>query len=330
MNQIPSISKADFDAELFNRQTPVIVRDLVAHWPLVAASKASNAAADAYLRSFYRDASVQAFTRDADAGKPFAYNEDLSGLNFQQVTTKLDTILDKIGDHQSASASETHYMGSTTLDYCLPSLSEENSLPFGDISPLTSIWIGNQTTVPAHYDVPDNLACVCAGKRRFTLFPPDQLANLYIGPLDLTPAGQPISLVDIKNPDFDQHPKYKEAVQQAQVADLEAGDGIFIPSMWWHHVESFSDLNILINYWWKQSEGFLGHPPDALLHGIMALRDLPPEQRKIWQKMFDHYVFNVDEDSTSHLPPAQRGILSPLTEDKARQLRAQLLSNLNR
>ena len=330
MNQIITISKADFDAEFFNLKTPVIVRDLVAHWPLVAASKISNTAADAYLRSFYRDASVQAFSRDADAGKPFTYNEDLSGLNFQQVTTKLDKILDQIGDHQSATAAATHYMGSTTLDYCLPKLSEENSLPFGDISPLTSIWVGNQTTVPAHYDVPDNLAFVCAGQRRFTLFPPDQLANLYIGPLDLTPAGQPISLVDIKNPDFKEHPRYKEAVKQAQVAELEAGDGIFIPSMWWHHVESFSDLNILINYWWKQSEEFLGNPTDALLHGIMALRDLPPEQRKTWQKIFDHYIFNFEENSVSHILSAQRGILGPLTDDKARKLRAQLLSNLNR
>lgn len=330
MKQITTISKADFDAGLFNLKTPVIVRDLVAHWPLVAASKISNTAADAYLRSFYRDANVQAFTRKTDAGKPFAYNEDLSDLNFQQVITKLDKLLDQIGDHQNGPSAATHYMGSTTLDYCLPDLSKENNLPFGAITPLTSIWIGNQTIVPAHYDVPDNLACVCAGKRRFTLFPPDQLGNLYIGPLDFTPAGQAISLVDINNPNFDKHPKYKEAIAQAQMAELSAGDGIFIPSLWWHHVESFNNLNILVNYWWKKSEDFLGHPTDALLHGIMALRDLPPEQRKTWQQMFDHYVFNFDEERVSHLPPAQRGILSPLTDDKARKLRAQLLSNLNR
>ena len=82
----------------------------------------------------------------------------------------------------------------------------------GEASPLKSIWVGNKTIVPPHYDVPDNIAFVCAGTRKFTLFPPSQLKNMYVGPLEHTPAGQPISLVDIDNPDLTKFPKVEQAM----------------------------------------------------------------------------------------------------------------------
>ena len=47
-----------------------------------------------------------------------------------------------------------------------------------------------------HHDMFSNLAVVVAGGRRFTLFPPGEVANLYLGPFEFTPAGTPASLVD--------------------------------------------------------------------------------------------------------------------------------------
>ena len=70
-------------------------------------------------------------------------------------------------------------------------------------------------------DLPDNLACVVAGRRRVTLFPPAQLENLYIGPLDHTPAGQAVSLVDFHAPDPARFPKFTEALRHARGAVLE-------------------------------------------------------------------------------------------------------------
>src|SRR3546814_18893261 len=107
----------------------------------------------------------------------------------------------------------------------------------GDRDPLASVWIGNRSRIPAHQDLPDNLACVAVGRRRVTLFPPDQLANLYIGPLDFTPAGQAISLVDFAAPDLARFPRFAEALRHAQVAELGPGDAVFIPRMWWRTEE---------------------------------------------------------------------------------------------
>lgn len=164
-----------------------------------------------------------------------------------------------------------------------------------------------------------------AGRRRFTLFPPDQLANLYIGPLDLTPAGQPVSLVDIAAPDLQRFPRYAQALDHALVAELAPGDALFIPSMWWHHVEALESFNVLVNFWWRQSPAYMDSPMNALMLALLTIRDLPAEQRATWQEVFRHYVFESDESTAAHLPDAARGVLAPMDDASARSLRARLL-----
>ncbi len=316
--------------EILTSSVPLVLRGLVADWPLVRAARASLAAADAYLRRFYRDATVLASHAPAATAGRIFYNDDLSGFNFTTQLVRFDQVLDALRAHLDDPAPPTLYVGSTTVDTCLPGLRGENDLPFGARDPLASIWIGNRTRVPAHYDVPDNLACVAAGRRRFTLFPPEQLANLYVGPLDLTPAGQPVSLVDPQQPDLQRHPRYAEALAHAQTAELAAGDALFIPSMWWHAVEGLERFNILINYWWRQAPEWMDTPQGALMLALLTMRELPPAQRAAWQNIFQHYVFDSDGSEAAHIPPAARGPLAPLDELGARRLRALLLNRLNR
>jgi len=221
-------------------------------------------------------------------------------------------------------------MGSTSIDYVLPGLSKDNNFQINNESPIKSIWIGNSSIVPPHFDVPDNIAFVCSGKRRFTLFPPDQVKNLYIGPLEFTPAGQPISLVDIYNPDLNKFPKFEYAKNYGQSAELFPGDAIFIPSLWWHQVESFGPLNILINYWWRNVPSFMGNPMDALMHSILSVRDLPDHQKENWINMFKHYVFDYDDKNFEHIPRDIHGAIGNIDSDLAKKIRALLLNNLNR
>lgn len=309
---------------------PVVIRGLATGWPIVQQARESMAAASRYLLQFYQDAPVTAFVGEAGLGGRIFYTDGLAQTNFRQIKTQLGWVLDSIRDHQDDPAAPAIYMGSAALDIFLPGLSQDNSLAFRPRKPSVRIWISNRTTVAAHYDVLDNIACVCAGQRRFTLFPPDQIANLYIGPIDFTPAGQAISLVDLDNPDFDRYPRFAEALRHAQEALLEPGDAIYIPSMWWHAVKSFAPLNILINHWWRDVPAFMGAPADALLHAILNIRGLPAEQREAWRGIFDHYVFQGSSESTAHIPRERLGPLGELDADSARQLRALLRNNLNR
>ena len=114
------------------------------------------------------------------------------------------------------------------------------------------------------------------------------------------------------------------------MAELEPGDAIFIPSMWWHHVEALAAFNVLVNYWWRQSPDYMDTPTNALMLALLTMRELPAEQRRAWQEIFRHYIFEPDEAKEAHLPPHARHALAPLDEDRARALRATLLQRINR
>ena len=316
--------------ELLRATEPYVARGLAAHWPLVDAARTSIDAADGYLRRYYRDATVGAMLGKPEIEGRFFYNRDLTGFNYYSVRARLDAVLDEMKGYRDNPRPAAIYVGSTTIDTALPGLREHNDIDLNGREALASIWIGNQTRIAAHYDLPDNLAVVAAGRRRFTLFPPDQLANLYIGPLDFNPAGQAISLVDFAAPDHERFPRFREALKHAQVAELEPGDAIFIPSMWWHHVEALAVFNVLVNYWWRQSPDYMDTPTNALMLALLTMRELPTEQRQAWQEIFRHYIFEPDEAKVAHLPPHARHALAPLDEDRARALRATLLQRINR
>jgi hypothetical protein len=316
--------------EMLRATRPYVVRGLAAGWPLVRAGRESAAGAEAYVRGFYRDATVNAMLGPPQIGGRFFYNDDITGFNFHNVRARLDQVLDELAAHRTRPDPGAIYVGSTSIDGALPGLRAENDVDLGGRDALASIWIGNRTVVATHYDLPDNLAVVAVGERRFTLFPPDQLKNLYVGPLDFNPAGQAISLVDVRNPDLERFPRYAEAMAHAEVAEMGPGDALFIPSMWWHHVEALSGFNVLVNYWWRQSPDYMDTPTNALMLAILTMRDLPPEQRRAWQEIFRHYIFEPDEANLAHIPEDARYALSPLDDDGARVLRGQLLRRINR
>jgi hypothetical protein len=331
IREIRDVGPKQLTDEILTSTEPIILRGLVAVWPMVRAALTSHQAADEYLRRFYRDATVTAMHGMPEIDGRFFYNEDLTGFNYTSSRVKLDVVLDALRHHSLDEKPPAIYVGSTMIDNYLPGFRAENDLELLNArDPLCNIWIGNRTRIPAHFDLPDNLACVAAGSRRFTLFPPDQLSNLYVGPLEFNPAGQAISLVDFARPDFDKFPRFATALDHAQVAELQTGDALFIPSMWWHHIEALDSFNILVNYWWRQSPGYMDTPLNTLMHALMTMRDLPVEQRTAWQEIFRHYVFDSDGTEASHIPVNARGMLAPFNDDTARTLRAILLNKMKR
>jgi hypothetical protein len=311
---------------------PVVLKGMVSDWPLVQAGLRSAEEGMDYLKSFDNGRTVSTYFGSADMAGRMFYDAAVTGLNFDVHRVSVSETLDQLRMHLPDSRPPTRYIVSTTIDACLPGLRKENDVAFGahGFDPLVSIWIGNRTLVSCHYDAPTNLACCVVGKRRFTVFPPEQIFNLYPGPLEPTPGGQAISMVDFSNPDLERYPRFREAVAAGQVAEMEPGDALFLPSMWWHQVESLGAFNVLINYWWSTSPRYLGQAMHVLQHALWSLRDRPEAERRAWKNVFDYYVFGEPELAGAHLPPNVRGALGPMDEDRARQIRAMLLNVLNR
>jgi hypothetical protein len=323
-----------FDA-LIAEDRPAILRGVTRDWPLVRAGREGVDSAIAYLKRFDTGRPLTAYVGAPEIKGRFHYDAAGTGLNFTSERATLSAFLDRLAACRNAPAPPALYIGSTDLDVFLPGFRAENDLALAPQitahqPPLASIWIGNRTIASAHHDVSNNVAGPMVGRRRFTLFPPDQIANLYPGPLSPTPAGQVVSMVDFAAPDFDRHPRFAEALAAAEVAELEPGDVLIYPALWWHHVEALDAFNVMVNYWWDAVSGFFDTPMTTLLHALLSLRDRPDTEKRAWAALFDYYVFGPADRAGAHLAEAARGPLAPLTPIEARKLRAEVLHRLNR
>jgi hypothetical protein len=257
----------------------------------------------------------------------YFYGPGVDGFNFAMAETTLSNLLKTLRD--PAERQRSIYMGSTATTQMLPAFAGENPMPL--LEPTVAeprIWIGNDSRVAPHYDESDNIACVVGGRRRFILFPTEQVANLYVGPIERTIAGQPVSMVDLDAPDYDAFPKFRQAERHALVADLEPGDAIYIPALWWHAVQETGEVNVLVNYWWTDHALDAGSPIHALGHGLLTLSHLPEHKRQAWRVLFDHYVFKTNGEATEHIPEHARGILGKSTPELRRTIKQFLIRAL--
>lgn len=315
-------------AALVAAATPVVIRGLVAHWPAVAAAQAGAAAFAAYCGTFDRGAKASCVVGPPAIGGRFFYRGDFRGFNFERRDAAVGDVLVQLGKQAGRAEPLAIAMQSAALDTVLPGFAEANAMAMlPGVRP--RLWLGNAVRVATHYDSNDNIACVVAGRRRFTLFPPDQIANLYPGPLEITPAGTPVSMVDVDKPDLDRFPRFAAAQEAAWHAELAPGDAIFIPYLWWHAVRSLDPLSVLVNYWWSEA-GSDTAQLDAMLHAMLSMRDLPPARRAAWHALFAHLVFAADADPAAHLPEHVRGVLGTLSPERQQELRRHLADGIAR
>jgi len=321
--------------QLFAAEGPIILRGLVSDWSLVKAGEQSPGKAMEILQSHSSKKPVGVYIAPPEAEARFFYNQDCTGFNYQSKYLQLSDIFAQIREAENNPDHSYYYMNSLTLDNCFPGLRADNDLSFDhqaftNNQPLSKVWVGTESIAAAHYDVPSNLACCVLGARRFTLFPPEQIHNLYPGPLEPTPGGQVITMVDLKNPDFERFPRVRRALEAAVVVDLQPGDAVYYPSMWWHQVEALSPFNIMINFWWLRSPAYMGNPMDIVMHAIMGIRDRPEAEKNAWREVFEYYIFGPADTPREHLPTSIQGALGELDDDSIRRLRALVKNKLNR
>lgn len=325
-----NVDQRTFREEIVPRDRPAVIRGLVEHWPIVQASVRSSQALYDYIRARDLGHPIKIMVGQPEIKGLYFYRDDLSGLNFEHAHQPFHATLAGILSWMNRPNPPAIYTGATSVLENFRDFTRENALPILDRQAKPRICLGNAVTAATHYDNNDGINCVVAGRKRFTFFPPDQLPNLYVGPLDLSPGGAPTSLVKVSSPDLERYPRFAEALAAAEVVDLEPGDAVFIPNLWWRNVESLEPLNVSVSYWWFDGSRGGADPFAALALGLLAISPLPESRRKLWRDMFDHYVFRTHGDPAPYLPPDRRGVLGPLSPELESYMRTELIRSLTK
>lgn len=310
MQELDGGDREGIAAAIAAAERPVAIRGLAAAWPAVAAAREGDKAIAAYLSARDTGRPLTVLVAPPEVRGRYFYDEAIRGLNFATQKMPMRTLLDRLLGAREQADAPGLYAGSTPTPDSVASFAAENPLPVDTQGVDPRIWVGNASRIAPHYDMAENIAVVVAGRRRFTLYPPEQIVNLYVGPVERTVAGQPTSMVDPDHPDLGRFPRFAEAQRHAQAADLGLGDAIYIPPMWWHHVRAEGAVNVLVNYWFGQPADRF--PFAALMLALHSIRDLPDGERQAWRAWFDHYVFGESaRDAAAHLPEHARGVLGP-------------------
>ncbi|MFK2890127.1 cupin-like domain-containing protein [Dyella flagellata] len=324
-----SISSITID-DFAGRDRPLVIRGLVRDWPIVKLAQESDTAFARRVSELDNGTPVDTLLIPPGEDGRVGYNADLSGFNYEHHRVSLTQGLQRLAQYSREHSTAGLAVQSALIPSCMPGFAEQHGVSFLASQIQPRLWLGNRVVTPAHFDEYFNIACVVCGRREFTLFPPEQVKNLYVGPLDFAPTGAAISMVRLDRPDDPRFPKLREALAHAQQAVLEPGDAIYIPPLWWHHVASLERLNALVNYWWKpvldgvpatySARGFL-------LHGLLSMRWLSPAEREGWRHLLDYYLFD-SSDPVAHIPADKRGVLGQLTPELAEQLKQLVLKQL--
>lgn len=331
IREFPNSDDDTIRREVIGSGRPAVLRGLVSAWPAV--NMQSPHAVVQYLRRFDSGSPVDAIMTAPEVGGRVFYDQAMNGFNFVRNRLPITAVAEQVLRYSAFARAPAVAAQSALIRDCLPGFSAANALTVIDDSILPRIWLGNAITTPTHLDEWNNIGCVVSGRRRFTLFPPEQISNLYIGPLDFAPTGAPMSLVALHEPDLTRFPKFRDALAAAVSAELGPGDALFIPPLWWHHVESLEPFNVLVNYWWHAAGGTaIGTDSafDALIHALLNLRTLPPSTRDAWRAIFEHYVFGTQVGVTEHIPVHRHGVLGNLSAADLARVRTYLAERLQK
>ncbi|CAM8927948.1 unnamed protein product [Rhodiola kirilowii] len=147
---------------------------------------------------------------------------------------------------------------------------------FGCLPEAVNLWIGNEFSETSfHKDHYENLYAVVSGEKHFVLLPPTDVHRMYIrnypaahynyskedGKFDLEldePARDvpwcsvnPYPSLEAKDREMFRFPMYFNGPQPFEVT-VKAGQILYLPSMWFHHVRQSPDSQgrtIAVNYW---------------------------------------------------------------------------------
>jgi hypothetical protein len=293
---------------------PIVFRGAADAWPLVKYSKRSIKTLLDKLRDLVGHNLV-----DAKVGLP-GDNGLISGAGFVgaknlpnafHARRPFSGILNEIERESSNPTGHYVYMFSVKVAEQLPEL-----LPFLELPKINHqtfngdwrLWLGSgDHSAQIHADGEENLFFAIAGQKTFTVYPPQALPDLYVCALEGGAYSAQSSTVNPQDPDLTRFPKFTNAQKIAREVTLKPGDMMYLPSRWWHSVDSVG-LNLGINYWWSDvPDTAVADSTRVFANALLYTRTMPDHWRAYWKVLFDQFVFLENGEPFPHLPPHQQG-----------------------
>jgi LPS sulfotransferase NodH len=218
-----NLSRDEFRDRYYAANRPVIMQGLLTRW------RALRLWTPDYLKNMGGDELVEVMTgRDADPG----HETNTAGHRHEmRFADYIDMVYSGRVTNDYYMVANNAFLQSQPGQHLLDDLA---SLP-DYLNPRTAeghrfLWFGPAGTVTRlHHDTSNILMAQLLGRKRFRLLPPSQWQYLY------NSTGV-FSDVDCEQPDLGRYPRFRHATITEFV--LEAGEVLFMPVGWWHHVRA--------------------------------------------------------------------------------------------
>ncbi|KDQ64509.1 hypothetical protein JAAARDRAFT_145309 [Jaapia argillacea MUCL 33604] len=128
-----------------------------------------------------------------------------------------------------------------------------------------NLWIGDsKSTTSIHSDPYENIYTVIRGAKHFTLLPPTDgcfmeersyshatyARDSPSSPLTILPSPNPTPPVRWSSISDPHLPNNLPSVAHPIHITVEAGEALYLPAGWWHHVRQSGDITIALNWWY--------------------------------------------------------------------------------
>ena len=305
---------------IIESRRPIIFRGYVNDWPIMKYNKSMGAILE-YLQCHSKKKNNHAvaigsnkINNEMGLTEQMKVNHIYKTWNFNKFKTELI-------NKNSIDTNKLLYLQASSIKSNFPKLYTQLNQKFAHYSINPKIWIGDGQLTPIHSDSEHNFTCCVCGIKRFIIFPPQEIGNLYLSPIDKNPAGTPVSTINTLNYNLSTHPKFELALKKAIMAELYPGDVLFLPAGWYHEVQS-EGFNTMINYWWKDiSAAEFANAKEAFNISMASIKNLPKEYRDYWKIWFDHYVFQINGDPYEHIQQRHQGVYGKSTPYRKKKLK---------
>lgn len=111
-----------------------------------------------------------------------------------------------------------------------------------------TVWLGAAGCItPLHRDSSDNFAIQLKGRKRWTIFAPQDAPYLYMSSVSASKGGDfATSAVDLRSPDLSVYPLFTKATPIT--FELNEGETLYLPMGWAHYVENV-EISLMVNHW---------------------------------------------------------------------------------